>query len=91
MTYGGVSANTNSSQTQYFNNVSPILATAYYCDEPNITPDHLITIVGWDDNYSKENFNAAHRPTKMVHGLYLIHMEQALMVVITIYHMKIQW
>ena len=28
---------------------------------------------------------------KMVHGLYLIHMEQALMVVITIYHMKIQW
>lgn len=46
VTYGGVSANTNSSQTQYFNNVSPILATAYYCDEPNITPDHLVTIVG---------------------------------------------
>ena len=62
--YGGVSANTNSSQTQYFNNVSPILATAYYCDDPSITPDHLITIVGWDDNYSKENFNAAHRPSK---------------------------
>lgn len=70
VTYGGVSANTNSSQTQYFNNVSPILATAYYCDDPNITPDHLITIVGWDDNYSKENFNAAHRPTK--NGAWLV-------------------
>lgn len=62
--YGGVSANTNSSQTQFFNNVSPILATAYYCDDTSITQDHLVTIVGWDDNYSKDNFNAAHRPTK---------------------------
>lgn len=62
--YGGVSANTNSSQTQFFNNVSPILATAYYCDDTTITQDHLVTIVGWDDDYSKENFNASHRPSK---------------------------
>lgn len=33
-------------------------------------PDHLITIIGWDDNYSKENFNAAHRPTK--NGAWLV-------------------
>lgn len=68
--YGAVSANTNSSSTQYFNNISPILATAYYCNNNDVLQDHLVTIVGWDDNYAKENFNASCRPTK--NGAWLI-------------------
>ena len=68
--YGAVSANTNSSSTQYFNNISPILATAYYCNNNDILQDHLVTIVGWDDNYAKENFNASCRPTN--NGAWLI-------------------
>ncbi len=62
--YGGIAAITNASQTQYFNNVSPILSSAYYCDDPDIVQDHAVTIIGWDDNYSKTNFNEAHRPSK---------------------------
>ena len=67
---GGVTTLTNSSQTQYFNSVSPILATAYYCDDDTVIADHSVTIIGWDDNYAKENFNATHRPQK--NGAWLV-------------------
>ena len=30
--------------------------TAYFCNNKNIVENHAITIVGWDDNYSKNNF-----------------------------------
>ncbi len=50
---------------------------AYYCDynfkyegTNDILPDHQITIIGWDDNYSKENFNEAHRPKN--DGAYIV-------------------
>ncbi|MCI9413028.1 MAG: hypothetical protein HFJ31_00710, partial [Clostridia bacterium] len=62
--YGGVSANTNSSQTQYFNTDSPILATSYYCNNNDVVQDHLVTIIGWDDTYSKDNFNSFCKPSK---------------------------
>ena len=26
--------------------------------------NHMVSIVGWDDNYSKDNFNSAHKPSK---------------------------
>ena len=35
--------------------------TSYYCDKVAVT-NHAITIVGWDDNYSKENFKEDCRP-----------------------------
>lgn len=40
---------------------------AYYCDMPGLMTyqlnGHAVSIVGWDDAYSAENFNADHRPT----------------------------
>ena len=34
--------------------------SAYFCDQPGLTTSqlrgHAVTIVGWDDNYSRENF-----------------------------------
>ena len=40
---------------------------AYYCDQKGIATaqlnGHAVEIVGWDDSYSRENFNSDHRPT----------------------------
>ncbi len=35
--------------------------TSYYC--PYDVGNHAVTIVGWDDNYSRSNFNSDYRPT----------------------------
>ena len=38
---------------------------AIYCkDSKTCEMDHNISIIGWDDNYSKDNFNENNRPTK---------------------------
>ena len=69
--HGAVVSVTAGGYADYYNNTSnPFLATAYHCDNEYITRDHAITIVGWDDNYSRENFNAAHRPTS--DGAYIV-------------------
>lgn len=34
---------------------------AFYCNEP-VSINHSVTIIGWDDNYSKNNFNDNCRP-----------------------------
>lgn len=37
---------------------------AYYCDDSQKYPvDHAVAIVGWDDDYSIENFSSTHRPS----------------------------
>lgn len=40
--------------------------SAYYNNQPNLSTSqlngHCISIVGWDDNYSRENFLESHRP-----------------------------
>lgn len=77
LTNGGVTADTRV-ESKYYNfdaKVGDEIYPAYYCDgdietNTNIQADHQITIIGWNDNYSKENFNKEHRP---VHdGAYLV-------------------
>ncbi len=50
MEYGAVSV----SYYAYSGNLNPSTA-AYYCDTARST-NHAVTIVGWDDNYKRENF-----------------------------------
>lgn len=60
--YGAIGTGIYSSGEEYFNNPSDVLkSTSYYCNDSNLS-DHEIAIVGWDDNYSVENFNPEHRP-----------------------------
>ena len=47
--YGGSSSN------KYYNSST----AGYYCYDSNTGTNHAVTVVGWDDNYSKDNF-----PTK---------------------------
>lgn len=42
---------------EYFN----ALTNSYYCDTFDVS-NHCVAIVGWDDNYSRENFLEEHRP-----------------------------
>ena len=51
---------------QYYNSAT----AAYYCNDANQTTDHGLAIIGWDDNYSKENFKQSCRPQN--DGAYLV-------------------
>lgn len=69
--YGGIAAVTAAGYREYYNNPSNIAeATAYYCNKSEIVRDHSITIVGWDDNYSRTNFNKDNMPKE--DGAYII-------------------
>lgn len=71
MKYGAVTTNTYSLGKEYYDNQEDLLnAKAYYCDNPKKIVDHAITIIGWDDNYSRENFNLEHRPIN--DGAYIV-------------------
>lgn len=59
--YGAVYAGC-SAKPKYFNTGK----TAFNCDEEiplsQSADGHVVTVVGWDDNYSKNNFNTGHTP-----------------------------
>lgn len=44
--------------------------SAYYCSDVAAVTNHAISIVGWDDNYSRDNFSKSYKPTK--NGAWLI-------------------
>jgi C1A family cysteine protease len=44
------------SEGGYYNNET----NAFYCNNDSIDMNHLVTIVGWDDNFDKSNFPAEH-------------------------------
>ena len=58
ITYGAV-------QTSYYSNEYYLnsVASAQYCPT-SYSPDHAVTIVGWNDTYSRTNFNSTNRPQK---------------------------
>lgn len=75
VTYGGVGASMYSNQTTaddasgsqvYYNSAT----NAYYYDGKkgggtdltDLSTNHLVEIAGWDDKYSKDNFNTGHQP-----------------------------
>ena len=62
--YGGIGTVTNSGQILKYN------GQYVQCDKGTSSPDHGVTIVGWDDNFAATNFPYSSRPKK--DGAYLV-------------------
>lgn len=61
--YGAISAVTAGNEIKYYSNqTEPSKSVAYFCNDSSMVRDHAVTIVGWDDNYSKENFTGVAKP-----------------------------
>lgn len=68
--YGAVSAVTAANHAEYYSNRNnPMKSEAYFCNDKNQVRDHAVTIVGWDDTYSKDNFTGIAKPT--TNGAYI--------------------
>lgn len=71
MKYGAITTSVFSTGNEYYNKSEKTTDfNALYCDNVGYTTDHSVTIIGWDDNYSKENFNKSHRPIN--DGAYIV-------------------
>ena len=69
--YGGISAYTVGSTYEFYSNKDDIFSsTSYYCNDMSYNVDHAVTIIGWDDNYSKDNFTGSAKPEK--DGAYIV-------------------
>lgn len=49
-----------SESSNYYNRTTK----GYSCLDTSVLTNHAVSIIGWDDSYSKENFPTANRPTK---------------------------
>ncbi len=67
---GTISSMTGGSLTRFYNDSDFFDATAYNCNDSSKVRDHAITIVGWDDNYSKNNFRSGSKPS--TDGAYIV-------------------
>lgn len=73
MDYGAVVANFNADTSRYMNASSD----SFYCSDSTLSTSslygHAISIVGWDDNYPKENFSTSYSgDTPSKNGAWLI-------------------
>ncbi len=63
MQYGALATNTVANNRNYYSNPEdPMHSAAYFCDNNFYSVDHAITIIGWDDDYSVDNFNPENKP-----------------------------
>ncbi len=68
---GALVAVTASEYVNGYNNTDDVTkANNFCCKDSTQVRDHAITIVGWDDNYDKENFNENNRPKS--NGAYIV-------------------
>ncbi|MBR3613990.1 MAG: hypothetical protein IKL55_02290 [Clostridia bacterium] len=67
---GAIASMTGGGYLDFYNNSNPFKATAYNCNITTKIRDHAITIVGWDDNYSRENFGDGKKPS--TDGAYIV-------------------
>jgi uncharacterized repeat protein (TIGR02543 family) len=49
---------TSNENSRYYNSAY----AAYYCNSTSLIQNHAVIVVGWDDNYSRQNFNSLSRP-----------------------------
>ena len=61
MEYGAVSIGIYQGSDELYLNPT---TKAYYIGTTENSPNHAVTIVGWDDDYATSNFNASPRPTE---------------------------
>ncbi len=67
---GAISGFTAGSKGEYYNGSTIFGSSAYNCNNTTVARDHAITIVGWDDNYSKDNFREGTKPSE--DGAYIV-------------------
>ena len=67
---GAIASMTGGNLLGFYNNTNPFNSTTYNCNVSDKTRDHAITIVGWDDNYPKENFGEGKMPS--TDGAYIV-------------------
>lgn len=66
MQNGGIYVAFHSSGANYYDNGTTY---AYYqSDSSYYNANHAVLLIGWDDNYAKENFDPKEQPKIMVRG-----------------------
>lgn len=67
---GAIATMTAGRLNQYYNAPTSFKSTAYNCNSENMERDHAFTIIGWDDEYSKDNFAQGAKPS--TDGAYIV-------------------